>query len=965
MAKRKSRGNNRGGQGSGGGFNGGRGRGAPPVDFDILDFPVQVYGYQPMTPTGREAEIEGEVIEAREALPLFQGQVPLREGTLLSSPGHLLRPERDGKRRIRPSWAWTTGSAADEVKVRICRPLLRPVFFVKSTLTPFLFQQEEELLKPTMEDIDDAEDNRIPTANRIAQVIGGLDLENEEEIEEIDFNDTEKLLEVQAKPGKMFTVALEEQFTGYYHGTAAPLGRDQQVAHPNEDRSNEQSSVNVVEGIADITLNSQPDFTGSDLPRESAGVTQETESIVMRPEGAVSQGRTIRDEAELAPIKNVSTHMKMSTSHLATAEGEGEQQCPESAGFFIDTTPSQILAPSQLRKGTAASHILGAPEALGDDDDIIVYVAPHPRSGRLTPAVSTSNIPTTLPTTSMLTGLSTISELPSTNAEEKMETNIPIPSTSTTLSAAARKPRQFVSPLLLASPSTQRKAKVRVRMQESRHARQKKWRKRSMFSFGAERQDKEWQELDGPDPRWEERRRGDSDIDWGEEENEQGAAAGEPLTGPDGMDVDPELLDEKSIGALGSFANGMLGQEGTRYLTMDDIADIEKLKQEDEASEGGAKGSSGDDDSEGEEVDEQTSGEDDKDVDGVFEKEEEMLIGEDAQQSDVDEGSEEEDELSSCSSFRERLELIRKLPAKSQLIRRDSWVKMKRAKLNLTQDLVDETEGILTGCDRKERKRLFKAINNGDREDLSTFTVARRKKDKPTNLPPELQEQWVKDRAKKAEKKAERERARLEAAADPLIKKKGGKKGRKAMLAAARQDPKITVIGPNRVIDMTTLVQQIKRFIANPDGPRTMALPPASKETRKFVHEMAAAFNLKSKSDGHGDARYTVLIRTSRSGLRVNEAKVARIMRQSHGGEFNKSDRKGKGKSGPPRQKEGEEVGKAAPKIDSSNRGFRLLEAMGWSEGKQIGITGGLDQPLTAIIKHSKLGLGATRWMQE
>jgi len=38
-----------------------------------------------------------------------------------------------------------------------------------------------------------------------------------------------------------------------------------------------------------------------------------------------------------------------------------------------------------------------------------------------------------------------------------------------------------------------------------------------------------------------------------------------------------------------------------------------------------------------------------------------------------------------------------------------------------------------------------------------------------------------------------------------------------------------------------------------------------------------------------------------------------------------------------------------------------LLEAMGWSEGKQIGTSGGLDQPLTAIIKHSKLGLGATR----
>ncbi len=498
-------------------------------------------------------------------------------------------------------------------------------------------------------------------------------------------------MEVQAKPGNISIVTLEEQFTGYYHATAnsaAPLGRDQQVTHANEDRSNELSSGNVVEGIADITLDSQPEITSSDLPRESADVTQGAEFIVTRTEGeentlfletkmserVVSQGRTIRDEAELAPIKNVSTNMNMSTSHLATAEasiGEGEPKCPGSTGFFIDTTPSRILAPSQPRAGTATSHTLGVPEALGDDEDIIVYVAPHPRSGRLTPAISTSNIPTTLPTTSMLTGLSTISELPSTNAEEKVETNIPTPSTSTTFSAAARKPRQFVSPLLLASPSTQRKAKVRVRMQELRHAKQKKWKKRSMFSFAAERQDKEWQELDGPDPRWEERRRGDSDIDWGEEENEQGAAAGEPLTGPDGMDVDPELLDEKSIGALGSFANGMLGQEGSRYLTMDDIADIEKLKQEDEASEGGAEGSSGDDDSEGEETDEQGRGKDDKEVDEVFEKEEEMLIGEDAQQSDVDEGSEEEDELSSCSSFRERLELIRKHPAKKPT--RTSW----------------------------------------------------------------------------------------------------------------------------------------------------------------------------------------------------------------------------------------------------------------------------------------------------
>jgi hypothetical protein len=37
---------------------------------------------------------------------------------------------------------------------------------------------------------------------------------------------------------------------------------------------------------------------------------------------------------------------------------------------------------------------------------------------------------------------------------------------------------------------------------------------------------------------------------------------------------------------------------------------------------------------------------------------------------------------------------------------------------------VDEAEEIMTGRDRKERKWLFKAINNGNYDDLSTFTVA-------------------------------------------------------------------------------------------------------------------------------------------------------------------------------------------------------------------------------------------------
>ncbi len=51
----------------------------------------------------------------------------------------------------------------------------------------------------------------------------------------------------------------------------------------------------------------------------------------------------------------------------------------------------------------------------------------------------------------------------------------------------------------------------------------------------------------------------------------------------------------------------------------------------------------------------------------------------------------------------------------------------------------------------------------------------------------------------------------------------------------------------------------------------------------------------------------------------------------------------------------------AAPKIGVSNIGYKMLATMGWAEGDGIGLSGGLDAPLKAIIKNTKLGLGASR----
>jgi hypothetical protein len=170
--------------------------------------------------------------------------------------------------------------------------------------------------------------------------------------------------------------------------------------------------------------------------------------------------------------------------------------------------------------------------------------------------------------------------------------------------------------------------------------------------------------------------------------------------------------------------------------------------------------------------------------------------------------------------------------------------------------------------------------------------------------PPDLQEQWKKDRKTKAEKRRLRRQALLEQAADPLSVKKGGKKSRKLIRAAANADPSELI--PNRIFNMSTLVEQIRRFAATIEGGSSMALPPMPKYERARVHEIALAFNLKSQSRGKGFNRYTTLWRTSFTGLQIDEKKIARSVANQDKG----FGPKGKGASRNPPPKDGDEVGK-------------------------------------------------------
>jgi len=141
----------------------------------------------------------------------------------------------------------------------------------------------------------------------------------------------------------------------------------------------------------------------------------------------------------------------------------------------------------------------------------------------------------------------------------------------------------------------------------------------------------------------------------------------------------------------------------------------------------------------------------------------------------------------------------------------------------------------------------------------------------------------------------------MAAAPDPFTTRKGGKKARKAREAAALAAP----------VTLETIVGDMRRFVADIGGARTLPLPPMGREMRKSVHELAEAFKLKSKSRGKDAGRFTTLIKTTLSGVTVNEKKVTQILGRSSSPPFHAAHRggKGKGRAGRARPRDGEVVG--------------------------------------------------------
>ncbi len=145
------------------------------------------------------------------------------------------------------------------------------------------------------------------------------------------------------------------------------------------------------------------------------------------------------------------------------------------------------------------------------------------------------------------------------------------------------------------------------------------------------------------------------------------------------------------------------------------------------------------------------------------------------------------------------------------------------------------------------------------------------------------------------------------------------------------------------------------------------------KADRKLVHEIANAFNLKSKSVGTGKNRFPVLYRTTRTSAYVERTFAAIEARLTHrfrprmdvsGKKSGATKRPARGAGGfnnaAVSYRDGDIVGGSAPELGVENKGRAMLEKMGWSSGTALGALNnkGILQPVSHVVKTTKAGLG-------
>ncbi|ORX46472.1 hypothetical protein DM01DRAFT_1339477 [Hesseltinella vesiculosa] len=199
------------------------------------------------------------------------------------------------------------------------------------------------------------------------------------------------------------------------------------------------------------------------------------------------------------------------------------------------------------------------------------------------------------------------------------------------------------------------------------------------------------------------------------------------------------------------------------------------------------------------------------------------------------------------------------------------------------------------------------------------------------------------------------------------------------------------------VAQLRKLDSRLVDFIRDEDI-TSLHFAPMEKNTRRQLHLLATAYNLKSKSIGTGMTRSPVVTKTDRTFLPLDRRYIERFIEEAQstlntqhrilrkhrmdsdrafspqGGHGKKHGKKEKHNNGngigngfgkrrqdqqPPTSLHGAVVGSSAAPIDNSNLGHRMLAALGWSEGQGLGSQNeGITAPIEAVIRDKRRGLG-------
>ncbi|KAJ1304472.1 hypothetical protein OPQ81_005619 [Rhizoctonia solani] len=457
-------------------------------------------------------------------------------------------------------------------------------------------------------------------------------------------------------------------------------------------------------------------------------------------------------------------------------------------------------------------------------------------------------------------------------------------------------------------------------------------------------------------------REGDSDLDWGDKGPPKPKGRPEPTTDKDDeSDDDPGMVEDVPSADMLKFLKNV---EAREWVTMDDIKDEEMLRQEDE------------DELHDVDSEDDTEDEDEEDVDildqALAQAEGEFIESDDdiiAHLIDEDD-SEDSDDID--GSFNTRLNRLREnTPGrgkKGKKAKKGKKGKKKgkgKAKGRMDDSSDDDDLGLPTsGFSKADWDDEFLAEIE---DQLAEHMLLKRERkrgiispplspaSRKKHIPPELQSQWELDRQKKAENKRLRALQRQVAALENSPKRGAGSKASFLF----NSGPPLT---------LAAVESRLRSFVNN-ISQKSMALPAMDKESRRRVHLLAECFTVKTASKGNGAGRYVTFQRTTRTGINIDEKKIRRLVNADNEAEgggiaaFNKAYYR-RTDDGPAKSsiktRDGEIIGHKAAKIGQDNIGHKLLSKMGWSEGDRIGMSGGLSDPLQAIMKRSKLGLGAS-----